>query len=139
MKDELIELVLLAVVLNFSLDLLLRETIQYLIILQRQPELVQKLLVLALFFLIAEEDFHSLLFVNEEGLLTMNTDEGEADITGCLIHPLDYVVHFGILVIDFPGIGYHPDLLLNILDGHSIYAVLAARSVLHLDVLLDDD
>ena len=71
--------------------------------------------------------------------MAIKADESEADITWCLIHPIDYVVHFGILDIDFPGIGYHPDLLLNILDGHPIYAVLAARSVLHLDVFLDDD
>lgn len=68
----------------------------------------------------------------------MNADESEAGITGCLIHLLDYVVHFGF-GIDFPGIGYILDLLLNVLDGHPKYLVLAARSILHLDVLLDDD
>ncbi len=75
MKDGLVELVLLAVVLNPSLDLLLRETVQNLIVLQRQPEFVQKFLALACFFLIAQEDFHALLLVNEEGLLAVQADE----------------------------------------------------------------
>lgn len=57
MKDGLVELVLLAVILNPSLDLLLRETIQNLIVLQRQPEFVQGLLVRDSFFLITKEDF----------------------------------------------------------------------------------
>lgn len=105
MKDGLIKLVLLAVILNSFQDLLLCETIQYLIVLQREPKFVQKLLVFASFFLIAEEDLHALFFVNEEGLLAMQADEGEADITGGLIHHSDYVVHFGILVIDIPGLG----------------------------------
>jgi hypothetical protein len=56
-KDGLVELVLLAVILNPSLDLLLRETIQNLIVLQRQPEFVQGLLVRDSFFLITKEDF----------------------------------------------------------------------------------
>ena len=139
MKDELIELVLLAVILNSSLDLLLRETFQYLIVILRQSEFGHKLLVFALFLLIAVQDFHSLIFVNEEGLLAMKADEGDADITGGLFHHFDFVVHFGILVIDIPGLGYHLELFLNALDAHPIDDVLATRSFLHLDVLLDDD
>jgi len=138
-KDGLIELVLLAVILNPSLDLLLRETIQNLIVLQRQPKFVQDFLVLTSFFLITKEDLQALLFVYEEGLLAMQADEGEADIARCLIHPLDYVVHFGILVIHIPGLCNLPDLLLNVLDGHPIDAILAARCPLNPDVLLDND
>jgi hypothetical protein len=69
----------------------------------------------------------------------MQTDEGEADIAGGLIHPLDYVVHFGILFIHIPGIYNIPELLLNVLDSHPIDAILAARCPLNPDVLLDDD
>jgi hypothetical protein len=58
-KDELIEFVLLAVIFNSSLDLLLRETIQYLIVLLGQLELAfQQVLLFSLDFLIAEEDLH---------------------------------------------------------------------------------
>jgi hypothetical protein len=98
-KDELIEFVLFAIIFYSSLDLLLRETIQYLIVLLGQLELAfQQVFLFSLDFLIAEEDLHSLLFVDEECQLAMKADEGEAEITGNLFNRLDFVVHFGILV-----------------------------------------
>ena len=65
----------------------------------------------------------------------MKADEGDAVIGG-LFHNFDFVFHFDILVIDNPGLGYHLDLFLNILDAHPVDFVLAARSTI---LLLDDD
>ena len=71
MKKGFVKLVLLAIILNPSLNLLLGEAVQNLIVLQRKLKFVQELLVLARLFLIEEEDLQALLFVNEEGLLAM--------------------------------------------------------------------
>jgi len=70
-KKGFVKLVLLAIILNPSLNLLLSEAVQNLIVLQRKLKFVQELLVLARLFLIEEEDLQALLFVNEEGLLAM--------------------------------------------------------------------
>jgi hypothetical protein len=70
-KKGFVKLVLLAIILNPSLNLLLGEAVQNLIVLQRKLKFVQELLVLARLFLIEEEDLQALLFVNEEGLLAM--------------------------------------------------------------------
>ena len=76
MKEGFVKLVLLAVILNPSLDLLLSEILQNRIVLLRYSKFVQELLVFARFF-IAEEDLQALLFVYEECLFAMQADECE--------------------------------------------------------------
>jgi len=137
-KEGFVKLVLLAVILNPSLDLLLSEILQNRIVLLRYSKFVQELLVFARFF-IAEEDLQTLLFVYEECLFAMQADECETVLDEYLIRHLDFVVLLGILFIGIPGPGYLLDLLLNFLDGHPIDAGMAARIPLHSDFLLDHD